>query len=462
MDDFEATSADIFAIQAAIESGETTRLEIVQAHLDRIDSINPLTNSFVEIRADEALAEAAEADRVHARRLSGLLDGVPVSLKDSFAMVGLRRTDGLTINADRYPGKDEVVVERLRSAGALILGHAAIPDLCIRWNTISGLYGTTRNPRDLSLTAGGSSGGDAANVAAGLATVGIGADLGGSIRVPASFCNVYGFRPGVGRVPAVSDIPFAPISPVIEMMATIGPLARTVGDVRRTFLAMSGYHPLDPATADAPLFESAVRPRVAVVREETGARIDDEINRRLDATIDMLRAEGYNVTEGEAPDLRRAPELWAEILGTDLMQTTLPAVGELVTDSGRVHIEEMFGAYNLGNDVRKYQAAWIERRRVMDQLLAFMVDYPLIVAPVAGMTAPKLDFDEFIGVDASKDLFDQMRSIPWVNLFNLPALALPNGIQIVGQRYAELDVLAAGARIEHKLPVSVASPQSGG
>jgi amidase len=462
MVDFEATSADIAGIQEAIRTGKTTRVEVVQDHLDRIKRINPLTNSFVELRAEQALVEAAEADRVYARQLSGLLDGVPVSLKDTYAIVGLRRTDGLPINADRYPAKDEIVVERLRGAGAIILGHAAVPDLCIRWNTISGLYGTTRNPRDLSLTAGGSSGGDAANVAAGLATVGIGGDLGGSVRVPASFCNVYGFRPGFGRVPAVSDTPFAPISPAIELMSTTGPLARTVGDVRRTFMVMSGYHPLDPATADVPLRESANLPRVAVVRAETGARIDSEINSRLDATINMLRASGYDVTEGVAPDLRRAPELWAEILGTDLMQTTLPEVGQLITDSGRIHIEEMFGVYNLGNDVHRYQAAWVERRKIMDELLAFMVDYPLIVAPVAGMTAPNLDFDEFIGIEASRDLFDQMRSVPWVNLFNLPSLALPNGIQIVGQRFAELDVLAAGARIEHNLPVVVASPQTEG
>lgn len=456
MSEHDLISTDAKSIQHLIQAGEVTRTEIVQTHLDRIADLNSTVNSFVELRTEDVLAEAARADETHGRRIAGPLDGVPTSLKDSYAIKGLKRTDGLEVFADREPSEDEVVVSRLKDSGALILGHAAIPDLCIRWNTISGLYGTTRNPRDLSLTAGGSSGGDAANVAAGFATVGIGGDLGGSIRVPASFCGVYGFRPGYGRVPSVSEMPFAPISPAIEMMSTIGPLARNVGDIWRTFSVLAGADPRDPATSNVPLSLPASRPKVAVLREETGAVIDPEISRRLDETIEALREAGYQVDEGVAPDLRRAPEIWAQILGTDLLSLTMPEIGQQVVESGRVHIEEMFGIFDLGTDLRGYQQVWMERRRLMDVLLSFFTQYELILAPVAGMPAPKLGFDDHIGVDASRELFDSMRSTPWVNLFNLPSLALPNGIQIVGNRYDELNVLRAGAEIEHRFPVAIA------
>lgn len=452
-------SASVRELQQGIRDGEVTRREIVETHLARVNQVNPLTNSFVELRADEVLREAGRADAAHGTTIAGSLDGIPMSVKDSYSVAGLRRSDGLVINRDRRAGKDELVVERLRGSGALILGHAAIPDLCIRWNTISSLYGVTHNPRDLSRTAGGSSGGDAANVAAGLATVGLGGDLGGSIRVPASFCGFYGFRPGLGRVPNVTELPFAPPSPGVELMATIGPLARTVADIDVSFRAITGANLRDPATMDVPLTESAAKPRVAVLRYETGAVLDAEINARLDGTITALRAEGYDVVEGVFPELRRAPEVWAEILGTDLLQLTLPALGKHVIESGRVHIQEMFGAFDLGSEVRPYQNAWLERRSLQDRLSAFMLEYPLVVAPVAGMLAPRINYDDFIGVDASAALFDQMRCVPWVILFNLPSLALPSGIQLVGRRFAELDVIRAGYAVERHLPdVTVANP----
>jgi amidase len=454
-------SMTVSELQSQIRAGMLSRRQIVQAHLDRIAAVNPHTNSFVELRADEALAEAEAADSDRGSSIVGPLDGVPMSVKDSYGIRGLRRSDGLKANAERYVDRDDSVVARLRNAGALLLGHGNVPDMCVRWNTISGLYGTTRNPRDLDRTVGGSSGGDAANVAAGLATAAIGQDLGGSIRVPASFCGVYGIRSTPGVVPNLSTYPAFPETPAAQAMGTIGPFARNVDDLERVFTAIAVRDPLDPLSV--PLAQQSAdaepRPRIAVLREETGAVLDPEISRRLDETVALLRGAGYDVVEGTIGDLRRAPELWAEITGTDLVHTMLARAGSLMTDSGRQHVEQMFGAVALDGSVSSYNDAWIERAGLLVEWAAFSEQFPLVVAPVAGMPTPLLDFDHMLDAEATTALFDSMRCVPWVNLFGVPSLALPNGIQLVGRRFREDQLFTAARAIEPGLaPVTVATP----
>jgi amidase len=423
--------------------------------------VNPSTNTFVEVRGAEAQAEASRADAERGHTIVGALDGVPMSIKDSYGIAGLNRTDGLVMNAHRRSEQDDSVVARLREAGALILGHGNVPDLCVRWNTISSLYGASRNPRDLARTVGGSSGGEAGNVAAGMATAALGQDLGGSVRVPASFCGVYGIRTSPGVVPNVTTTPAFPATATNQMMGTIGPFARCVADLEAVYGVIAGVDPLDPisvpVTTAAPA--SSGLPRVAVLLGETGAVIDPEIEQRLRDTIGFLRSAGYDVAEGVVPDFHRAPELWAEINGTDLMRSALPRVGDQMIASGRQHVEQMFGSVELGDDIAAYLDAWLERSALLDVWVRFAEDYPLVIAPVAGMTTPTLEFDHMLDADATKQLFNQMRCVPWVNLFGLPALALPNGIQLVGRRFHEHEVFAAARAIEPSLPkVEIATP----
>jgi len=452
-------------LRALIRSGEATRRQIVQAHLARIAEIDPIVNAFIELRGDAALAEADAADARQGRVLAGPLDGIPFSIKDSYGVAGLSRTDGLAINADRRSVIDDSVVARLRAAGALILGHGNVPDLCVRWNTISGVHGTTRNPRDPVRTVGGSSGGEAASVAAGMAVAAIGQDLGGSIRVPASFCGVYGIRTTPGVVPNLGEYPAFPHTPGVQAMGTIGPLARTVADLETVSAVIRGHEPADvvsvPITDDVPSF----RKRVAVLRGETGAVLEPEIERRLDETVELLREAGYEVVDGVMPDLRRASELWAELTGTDLVRVMLPRLGDLMIESGRQHVQQMFGQFELGTaagvDLGAYNDAWIERTALYETWARFAEEYPLVVAPVAGMPTPLLDFDSMLDADATMRLFDQMRCVPWVNLFGLPALALPNGIQLVGRRFREAEVFAAARAVEPGLgPVRIATPDA--
>jgi amidase len=183
---------DLCALPAAelvrrVHARDVSRREVLAAHLDRIEAVNPAVNAIVEVRdRDAALAEAEAADRDHDARKGLLLDGVPVSIKDHFDVEGMTHTEGVRAFAERRSPGTALAVQRLVDAGAFVVGKANQPDFQIRWNTVNDLYGATRNPRDLALSAGGSSGGDAAAVAAGMAAIGLGADYGGSIRVPAS------------------------------------------------------------------------------------------------------------------------------------------------------------------------------------------------------------------------------------------------------------------------------------
>lgn len=447
-------------IAAAVRGGTVTRREVVEAHARRIDTANGSVNAFVSLRLDAAVREAAEADRRRCPSDGLPLDGVPVSIKDVYDVEGLPTTLGLPIRRDMIAPRNELLVTRLRAAGAIVLGKTNMPDLGPRWNTISSLHGATRNPRDLAKSAGGSSGGDAAAVAAGMATVGLGGDLGGSLRVPASFCEILGFRPSSGVVPKVSVLPPQDFPPAFDLMHSSGPVARSVDDLETVFNVLAGVAIQDPSSWPVGLpAASKGRGRIALLLHETGANIDVEIEAAVRVTAEALRDEGYEVVEGVVPDLRRAPELWAEILGTELLYDAMDALGAHLGESGRQHIETMFGLFDGGGDAQQYMRSFVERRALVRTVSAWMEEYPLILAPVAGMRTPRLDFDHLLTVEATRNLFDRMRCVPWVNLLGLPSVALGNGSQIIARRLHDRDALAAArdARLTFG-PISVAAP----
>jgi amidase len=433
-----------------------SRREVVEAHLERIDAVDGTIGAFVERRDPDALLdEAVDADRRHDERAALPLDGVPVSIKDHFDVEGLRHTEAVVPFADRRSPGTSVAVQRLVGAGAFVLGKANQPDFQIRWNTVNALYPPTRNPRDPSLSAGGSSGGDAAAVAAGMAALGLGADYGGSIRVPASFCGVYGVRPSAGRVPHVQSLDAAAGGMTHDLMNSPGPLARSLDDLWTALGVLAGADPRDPVSLPVGFPDDAPR-TVLRMSGETGAVIEPEIERELDRVCDALAGAGYSVVPGGIPHAPRAPELWAELIGPELLHSALPAWGDALSASSRQHIEAMFGLFDLGDSLSAWARAYAERRAVAQATAAFMEEHPLVVAPVAGMPAPPLDFDHYLSVDQTRDLFDHMRDVVWVNLLSLPSVALPNGIQIVARRFHEAEAFAAAAHVP--FDVAVAEP----
>ena len=369
---------------------------------------------------------------------------MPISVKESFDLAGYESTVGLPSRRGPVAGRDEPAIGRLRAAGAIVLGKANAPDLAIRWNTISSLFGATLNPRDTSRSAGGSTGGDAAAVAAGMALLGTGADYGGSIRVPATFCEIVGLRPSTGVMPHAPVLPPRDGPPSMDLMQSIGPLARSVDDLELVLDVLRGPSPGDPASVPVVLPDAPAEPApVALLLGETGASIDPEIERAVRAVAESLRDAGHEVVEGAFPDLRRGPELWAEIIATELLNSVIPQIRDDVGPSGIDHIDKMFGLFGLGNGVERYLAALGERRALARSFHAWQEDYPLVLAPVFGLPPPLLDFDDFLSVEATRELFDRMRCVTWVNCLSLPAVALGNGTQIVGRRFHDRQVLAA-------------------
>jgi len=438
-----------------------SRREVAEAHLQRIAEVNGRVNAIVEVR-ESAPEEAAAADREHERRAGLPLDGVPVAIKDHFDVEGMRHTEGLKAYADRRSPGTALVVERLRAAGAVVVGKANQPDFQIRWNTVNDLYGTTRNPRDLSLSAGGSSGGDAAAVAAGMSALGLGADYGGSIRVPATFCGIFGLRPSAGRVPEVQTIDPFEMPPTADLMWSNGPLARSLDDLWTAFRVLSGPDPRDPFSLPVPPPpETAERPDpplVARIVRETGAIVEPEVEAELDRVCRALEGGGFRVVDAGFPGGTRAPELWGALIGPELIYDLMETYGELFAEPNRQHIEAQFGGvFKPENRVDRWVRAYVERKAVAVAVARWMEEHPLVVCPVAGMPTPRLDFDEYLSDEATRDLFDHMRNIVWVNLLGLPSIALPNGIQIVARRFREAEALAAAAVAAESLgPVEVA------
>jgi amidase len=456
---YERTATEIVEL---VQTRAVSRQEIVEAHAARIEAVNPAVNAFVDLRLEEALEEAKEADaRPPGWAPFKPLDGVPLAIKNSHDVAGMATTMGIPSRAAAIAPRDKVIVQRLREAGGIVLGKANLPDLAIRWNTISSLHGTTRNPRDLERTAGGSSGGDAAAVAAGMAPIGVGSDYGGSIRVPATFCGIVGFRPTTGVVPDGAVLPPHDYAPSFDLMNSNGPLARSVDDLELAFSVLRGISPEDPGSVPAELIPPSGRPRIALLLTETGATVEADVEQEVRRTAELLRGEGYEVVEGAVPDLRRGSELWAEILGTELVQHDLAEIRDLMGAGGLQHIEAFHCSHELGPHVGRYLDALRERRALVRTVAAWMEDYPIVLAPVAGMTTPRLDFDDGLSVEETQVLFEHMKCVVWVNLLGLPGAALGNGAQIVGRRFADLEVLEV-ARVARRAlgPVQVAAVAS--
>src|SRR3954463_12928662 len=228
---------------AAIRAHELSSREVVTAHLERIEAVNPSINALRVVLAEQALAAADAAD---AREPTGALHGVPISVKENIDVAGTATTWGVSALAGAIAPLDAPVVTNLRRAGAIVLGRGNMADFALRWHTESGLPGATINPRDPSLTPGGSSGGEAAALATGMIGLGVGNDLGGSLRFPSQCCGTVALRPSHGRIPDAGLIPTSENPLSIQLFNVQGPMARTIEDLRIAFEVMSAPSPRDP------------------------------------------------------------------------------------------------------------------------------------------------------------------------------------------------------------------------
>ena len=349
-------------------------------------------------------------------------------------------------------------MERLRAAGAIPLGRTNLPDFGLRVHTDSSLHGLTRNPWNPQRTPGGSSGGEAAALATGMSPLGLGNDLGGSLRNPAHCCGIASIKPSAGAVPAATVIPPQEMNISFQLMAVEGVMARRVADVRAGFTAIAGQHPRDPLSVPAVFtdLEPGERPAVAVLPKPPGGSTHPEVAAAVRRAADALADDGYKVTEAEPPGYEQAIELWGTILSVDL-RVMKPVLDQLMGAGGREFLR-----YALGHlpalDLEGWATAHTARHGLARHWNLWYQQYPVLLCPVWTQPAFPLDFD-IASLDGAIATLELMRPVLPANLLGTPAAVvpagmadgLPVGVQVMGARYTDLRCLAVAEAIEQRL-----------
>ena len=303
----DATTRSASALLAALEKRETSSEELLRLFLARVERLSPGVNAVVTLDPDRALGEARRRDEERSRGdLRGPLHGLPVTVKDSFETEGLRTTSGGTPELMTHvPSRDADAVARLRSAGAVVFGKTNLSTQAMDIQTYNAAFGTTANPWDASRTAGGSSGGSAVAMSAGLSALELGSDLGGSIRIPSAFCGVFGHRPSFGIIPTRGHVPGPPGTLAAPDLETAGPIARAADDLDLAVRVLAG-----PDASHAVAFQLRLPPprraslrdyRLAAWLDDPAAAVDAALRERLEAVVDELRAAGAEVDTEARP-----------------------------------------------------------------------------------------------------------------------------------------------------------------
>ncbi|MEO7036195.1 MAG: amidase family protein [Polyangiaceae bacterium] len=440
-----------------VRAGEVSSREVTEAHLARITEVNGRVNAVTVALSDSALAAAAVADRLQRSGASlGPLHGVPFTVKESIDCLGSATTYGVRGRAEARPFLDAPVVARMKAAGAILIGRSNMSELGLRLSTDNPLRGLTRNPLNSSATAGGSSGGDAVAVATGMTPLGIGSDLGGSLRVPAHCCGVLALKPTTGRIPHASSLAPEDFGMAGQAMFALGPLARSVADLRVCLSVLAGRDIRDPRSVDVPLAGTApLERRVALVTTLGGARIPTDVLAAIEKAGDILRDDGWTVERAEPPELERVEELWLRLAATDL-SAIMPLVRPVVSDGLFEHVMRLCRAANL--DEVSNNRLHEERSRLMRGWSRFFAEHAVVVGP--NLTVPPWKHDADIDPQLGLDLLRRAtRFVVPANALGLPVVALPMkprggslvGIQIYADLWREDLCLEAASTIERAL-----------
>lgn len=441
-------------LASRIRAGDISAREAAVDALDRLAAVNGAINAVVEHRPEEVLRQAEAVDEARRRgEALGPLAGVPVTIKVNADQSGFATTNGLRLQKDLVAKADSPVVENFRRAGAVLLGRTNTPAFSLRWFTSNGLHGATKNPRDPTLTPGGSSGGAGAAVAAGIGAVAHGTDIAGSVRYPAYACGVHGLRPSFGRIPAWNaSSPERGIGP--QLMAVSGPLARTVGDIRLALSAMAAPDPRDPWWVPAPL-EGAPSPRrAALCLRPGGLAIVPEVEAALREAAGRLQAAGWQVEEiADTPPIREANDIQL-ILWLGEGFAAVREAAEREGDPEAIGILEAFRSRAEALGPEAISQALIRRATLTRQWSVFLEEYPVLLVPVSA----ELPFPD--GLDRSPEgiarAFEANLLQVGLAPVGVPALTVttglvgrvPVGVQIVAARFREDLCLAAGEAIE--------------
>jgi amidase len=427
--------------------------ELAEEHIRRITKLDPALNAFVDFDAERVRTQAKDG-------LSGRLAGLPITIKSSIEVVHHRCEVGSVLRRGMTAQQDAEVVRRLRSEGALILGTTNCPEFLMAYETDNDLNGRTNNPWDLSRTAGGSSGGESAAIAAGLSAGGIGSDSGGSVREPAHFTGICALKPTSGRVAAIGHVP--PCVGPFSSLGAVGPMARTIGDVELLFEVASGHHSVDPASSPVPYrtvtLEQARTLTIGWLDDDGDGPVTTETRDAVRDAARALAAAGFNVKRICPDGLVEARKLWNIFFvqcGAMFYEDTIagrryelsPTFSDFLH---RAEAERPLTAASLLH-------AWAEADLIRRKLLAQMEAFPILLTPVCAIPAFRHGEREWIVDGRRVEYLEAMRFTQWFNLLAGPAAVvpvsksqdgLPIGVQVAGRPYEDESVLRVADLID--------------
>ncbi|MHB0708154.1 Amidase family protein [Roseomonas mucosa] len=450
-------------LAAKLRGREVSAEEVARDALSRLEAANPAINAVVDHRSEEVLAEAREVDRrLGAGEDPGPLAGVPVTIKVNADQVGHATTNGLRIQRELIAKEDNPVVSNFRRAGAVVLGRTNTPAFSLRWFTRNALHGNTRNPRDPRLTPGGSSGGAAASLAAGIGALAHGTDIGGSVRYPAYACGVHGLRPTLGRIAAFNaSSPERAIG--AQLMAVSGPLARSIPDLRAALAALAAPDPRDPWWVPAPLEGPPLPKRAALCVRPEGLATHPAVEKALRAAALALQEAGWTVVETPCPPLREPAHLQALLWLAESRRSGNKAY-QAENEAESLAVLAMMEARAPEAGEHGVADALTRRAGFLRQWNLFLERYPLVLLPVSA----EPPFPDALDIE-SEASFERVIEAQLVQiglpLMGLPALTVatsgassaPMGVQLVAGRYREDLLLEAGAVIAPE-PIAPVEP----
>jgi Asp-tRNA(Asn)/Glu-tRNA(Gln) amidotransferase A subunit family amidase len=457
----ELTFLPAVSMAQRVREKKVSPVELVEAHLARIESLNPRVNAFVQIDTSGAREQGRRAeDAVMRKQKLGPLHGVPLSIKSSIEVKGLRCEAGTKLRAGLIAEEDAPLVSRLRDAGAIILGTTNAPELLMAWETDNLLYGRTNNPWDLSRTPGGSSGGEAAAIASGCSAGGVGSDGGGSIRVPAHFSGICGLKPTPGRIPASGHFPTS-VGP-FALLGVVGPMARTVADLKLLFEAMQGPDDGDPSAAPVqvrwPSREDLRNLRVGYFEDDGRTPVTPETRAAVNIAAEGLKRAGFTVEPFHPAGLEQARQLWWQFFGIAGGMLLGPMTKGREADLSPILKE--FSSWVAAEPTHTAQTlleAWIQRDVVRMQIFEQMRDYPILLCPVAAVPAFRHGERAWKIDGRTVPYLDAWSYSEWFNLLGTPAAVvpvgqsqegLPIGVQISARPWQEELVLEVAAAVE--------------
>ncbi len=459
MDSWELCQLSAREMAAMIRSREISAVELLGAHLDQVHRLNPHVNAIITLVEDQAREAAAEADK---KTLSGaplgILHGLPMAHKDTHRTKGIRTTFGSPIYFENVPDTDDLIIERLHEAGVITTGKTNTPEFAAGSHTFNSIFGTTRNPYDLSRTPGGSSGGAAVALALGMQPLADGSDMGGSLRNPASFCNVVGLRPSFGRVPNVpSIIPN-------ELLSVPGPMARSVSDVALMMEAIAGPDPRaksvlpDPASSFADIFNEDPTPRrIAWLPDLDGLiGVNQDVADALSGSPKVFSDLGWEIVEIH-PDFELAEETFRVIRAAQFARVhgeNVDKYPELIKESIKWNV-----AVGRALSSDQIDAAIANQQLLIEQMRKVYETVDLLALPVSQVTPFPIEWEYpiYVGGREMGDYLGWMASCYLISVTQLPAISLPAaftpdglpvGLQLVGPPRGDVDLLRAASVFE--------------